>query len=408
MPDAGYITPQLDVDQEALKARAYANFQARYPEASLPAEGSLLAFDIDTDAETAADTNTLVMQVAEDLAAWVLGNILQEPQRQPIAATSTLTVQVVGDTAVTIGAGEYFEATGPDGDPVTLLTLTPKSAAQGTTAITGIEVQAQDPGAATNGASGPVQGAESFPFAISATLDAPLTGGSDGEEFGAYLARLTELATLMAPQPIMAAEFARYAALKVEGVGRAIALDGTQPADPVTPGNPVTPGTTVNTGVERAVLVGITGTDGTAPSGAVALQTLQALKAVSVTSQAVTVATANYTTVNVAATVHVWPGYDADTIKASCADVLAAWLNPGTWGAPPQQGDGGALASLPPWEPQPTVRLSEVVERLGQVRGVDWTDPATVLLNGTNANLTLPGLLPLPLPGTFTITVQPR
>jgi uncharacterized phage protein gp47/JayE len=74
---------------------------------------------------------------------------------------------------------------------------------------------------------------DSLGFVQSITLTNPTTGGIDAEEDEDYLNRLSLQLQLLAPRPIVPSDFAAIA-LDIPGVGRALAIDGYNPADGTT------------------------------------------------------------------------------------------------------------------------------------------------------------------------------
>ncbi|CAB4894877.1 unannotated protein [freshwater metagenome] len=393
MAEEDFVAGPFEADPEMLVQRARDTLADRFPNITL-APGSLLEWDVETDAQTAADVAQLALTVAEEIVIDVLTRLLQEPRRLATPATGTATLLVSGATAVTVPDGTILEGIGPDGEPVSIQTLGAHAASIGTTEITGVPVQTLQVGTAVNGTSGDLLGLEQFPFGVAAELDGPLAGALEEEDRYAHLGRLVRLARIMAPRPIAAADIAEFVALKVPGVEAALCLENTDPGPPL------------DTVAAGHFTVGIRAADGTAPPGPVVAAAQALLDAALTSTIEAHVVTADYTTVNVAATVLAWPGYDHDVIAALAQDVVTSYLSPARWGEPPRPGEEGG-DSPPRWAQTTGVYIAEVIERLGTVTGVDRAR-TSVTINGVNADLELEGLLPLPLPGTVTITVLDR
>jgi hypothetical protein len=394
MAQDGYVAGPFEADPGALVDRARQTLAERFPNVVLP-PGSLLAWDVETDAQTAADIGVLALTVAEDVTIDVLSRLLSEPRRQASPARSTATLQVTGETAVTVPVGTILEGTGPGGEPVSVETTGIATAAIDQLEIASVPVQTLQTGEAANGGSGDLLGMDQWPWGISAELDAPLEGATDEEDRGTYLGRLVRLARLISPRPITPEDIAEYAVLKVQGVAAAVALENTIPGPPV------------QTGVAGHFTVGIRSGDGTAPPGSVVTATQAAYDAALTSTIHAHVRTGDYTTVNVALTVYAWAGYDHDTVAASVVQQITGYLAPNRWGEPPSVGDIGG-DNDPRWEYADTVHRAEIVARADDGTGVDRVDLDSVLINGVDADLALTGLMPLTLPGTITVTVLDR
>lgn len=401
----GYVSAPFETDVAVLLERADQDLRARHPDVQL-ADGSLIRWQVETDARTAADIGVLALSTSEDLVRAVLARLLDAPASRAVAASSKATLTVTGGARVVVPAGTYLEGTMPDGSPVTVTTVSETTIPSDATTATA-DVVAVEPGAGANGAEGELLGMEIWPWGVSATLIAPLTGGADAEDPAAHLNRLVQLARLARPRPIRPDDFADYVRLMVPGVGAAVALDKTQPALPAPPGRPPEEATPVMTGLARCVTVGVRAADGLKPSDDAITTAQRALANARETTFQTYVVTADYTTVDVEVTVKVWPGYDVDQTKELVIEAIRGYLSPATWGTPPVSGDVGA-GSGPVWAQATQVRVEEIVEAAGRVSAVDYAPRELVKINDVNANLTMPGLLPLPKPGAINVTVVPR
>jgi hypothetical protein len=236
---------------------------------------------------------------------------------------------------------------------------------------------------------------DQWPWGISATLDGPLAGGDDEEDRVDHLVRLVRLARISAPRPITPDDISEFVTLKVPGVAAALTLPETSPGPPL------------DTSIAGHFTTAIRGADGTAPTGDVVDQAQATLDAALVSTAVAHVVTGDYTTVNVAATLYAWPGYDKAVLKAEAEAAIATYLSPATWGNPPMLGDVGGTGQ-PSWAQETDVYRAEIVAQLDRIRGADRASIDSVAINGVTADLALTGLFPLPLPGTINVTVMDR
>jgi hypothetical protein len=106
-----------------------------------------------------------------------------------------------------------------------------------------------------------------------------------------------------------------------------------------------------------------------------------------------------YTAISIAATVYAWPGQVQAGVQAAVSAALSAALTALQWGL---QIGGGESAGQ--WFNDPVIRLSVMEYVMMQVPGVHYV--STLTINTVAADLPLAGIVPLPTPGTMTITVN--
>jgi hypothetical protein len=146
-----------------------------------------------------------------------------------VGATAVVSVQftAVDTQGYTLNAGTTIGLTDDNGDIHLFETQADAVIPTGQTSVT-TTAEAVEDGASANGLSGIVQLVEQVDWLIGATTAAASSGGSDDESDEDYLDRLTTYLTLMAPRPLLAADFSLMAR-NVSGVYRCAAIDNFLP-----------------------------------------------------------------------------------------------------------------------------------------------------------------------------------
>jgi hypothetical protein len=330
-------------------------------------------------------------------------------------ATATATFTFAADTpAVMIPAQALISVPHPSGDRVVMTVDDDVVAPEGGGDVS-VGVTALDEGADANGAFGAAELVDTIDGVESIDVTTT-TGGVDAESDEDYLDRLADALTILAPRPILPNDFA-VMARQVPGVGRAVALDLYQPGtdDNIAAGQPggplVVEGAPVNAGagvnnVPRCVTTAITADDGQPPSQTLMHTVWATIDAAREVNFLAYVIAPRYTAIDVQATVHPYPGYlDADVIAAAEA-MLAQWLDPGVWGSQATStGDPGDT-----WTADNVARIYEAVDWLNRAVGVYYVKIVQLRKHGdaawSNVDVPLPGVVVLPTPGDFTITVD--
>jgi hypothetical protein len=180
------------------------------------------------------DANALMAAEVRDIAASVPDDIFRRQGAiagiyplEAIPATLTATVVATDTLGYTLQAGTVFSLRAT-GDTVALFTVNadvvipPLSSS---TAVGGVAMTAQEPGALPNGLTGALTPSDrTLPWFSSATTVTPAAGGVDAEATSAFLIRLATEFRLSAPRPILPADFADFAKRDL-AVDRATAID---------------------------------------------------------------------------------------------------------------------------------------------------------------------------------------
>lgn len=251
--------------------------------------------------------------------------------------------------------------------------------------IVGVLVRALEPGVAANLADGPVIFDEPPAWVQSVTLDAPATGGTDGDTDEEHAAKVRAAVQLLSRAPILPEDFAKVAQ-EIDEVGRALvrnlyddllALDNQ----------------------ERTVSIYPVQLDGTACSPAGKAEIEAKVLARREVNWVCRVADPTYTEVNLAIEVAAIEGYEhADVATRVEAAIAAGPLSPALFGQPP-------LGERLRWLRRTTVRAYEVASAADLVDGVDYVTEVAIVGADGDGNLPLTGSAPLPTPGTINVTV---
>lgn len=332
---------------------------------------------------------------------------------QPASATATFTFAVDTPPAM-VDAQSMLSVPHPSGNYIVFTTDDDVVAPEGGGVVT-VGLTALEAGADANGAFGAaelvdtVDGVESIDVTTA-------TGGVDAESDDDYLDRLVDALTILAPRPILPNDFA-VMARQVPGVGRTVALDLYQPGtnDNIAadqPGGPLSvEGTPVNagagvSGVARCVTTVITADEGQPPSQALMHAAWLALDGAREVNFLAYVIAPRYTAVDVQAVVHPYPGYLPADVQAAAVTLLEQWLDPGSYGSQPSS----TADVTQQWASDPYVRIFEAVDWLNRAEGVYYVKTVQVRLHGagawSNVDVLLPGVVPLPVVGDLTVTVD--
>ncbi|HEY7415882.1 MAG TPA: baseplate J/gp47 family protein, partial [Ktedonobacteraceae bacterium] len=226
---ADYIIEPLDTSAEALFEAFVEFIQQDFPDWN-PSEGQLDVIIGRYFAMQAAFTADMASRVQRAIYRYFGASLANIP---PLAGATALgiielTVSPTDpDLSYTLPYGSLLGITDANGDMQMFSTLEDADAPPGTTYLQ-INIQAVEIGAAGNSLSGTVQFIELVDWVSEAAVVGATAGGSDPEDDDTYIQRLTDNLALMAPRPILAADFA-VMAHNVPGVWRAAVVDNFRP-----------------------------------------------------------------------------------------------------------------------------------------------------------------------------------
>jgi len=441
-----YIYPPLDSNPTDLYQGFVAFMQANIP-GWVPYSGELDDWLARAFSAIASQLTEITTDVATSVYRYFGANIVNVP---PIAAqpAQTLTTWTMQDNAgYTIPAFTQLTLTDPTGSQQGFETLADVVVPNGSTTATDVLISATVPGSASNGCAG--AGANiGLAFVTSVATTSPTSQGSDDEDDLAYLSRLTTTFQTLSPKPITTSDFSAIV-LDQPLVGRVVTLPGFNPANATQTGNTHTtttidslsnvasipqgalvsgsgvPGgafvqsvnisgssivisaattttltaTTLtiggslnNGGQVGSIVSAVDGTALTSPEMAVIQAVIQAMCLAGVLFN---VTAPTYTAVTVVATVYAWPGQSQADIQTGVQAALSTFLTALQW---------GLQAQAFGWLNDNVVRLVVLEHIMMQVAGVHYVSAITI--NGVAADLPLAGIVPLPTPGTMTVTVN--
>lgn len=385
----GYIDVPVATDPTDLAEEAFAYIETNVP-GWLPSPANLEAWLVESLAQVASELRTLITLVPESIFRYYGATVLGLPPIDAVAAGGTTTWTALDTAGYAVPAGTLLAITPPASyDSYAFETTDDFTFPFGQTVVANVAIRAIDPGAAASGLTGTVQPLDQLDFISTITLNGATSGGQDAETDDAYLARLSDLLTLLAPRPILPKDFALLAQAN-PSVARATAIDGYNAS-------------TSTANVPRCVTVVLVDDAGNAVPAQVKSDVLASLQAQREVNFLVFVADPTYTTIDVQFTVTCYAGNDPTTVANAVIAQLQSYLSPGQWGAPEFGDPGSTLA----WINDTHVWYLEVSEQINRVDGVHRVVTLqTRIAGGTfgTTDITMPGVAPLPRPGAITGT----
>lgn len=368
-----YLRAPIDVDLQDLIDRALERIAEQVP-GWVPREGHLEVAVIEELARLVVETYGVAADVPDRIFSAYGREMHGIAQGEGAPAVGTVQFTATDDAGYNVPSGTVV-AWRVTGDERALFrtdaTLTiPPGSTTGTVTVT-----ADADGADGNGLGpGPVDIVDGLAFLDSAELLDATGGGEDPETDVAYRDRLADELRLLAPRPILPADFAVFAR-QTAGVHRALVLDLYDP----------TTGTFDN---PRTVTLVPVGADGTPPGSEVLDQLAADMQARREANFVIATAQPDYTPVDIDFTIEPADDFDPAAAVAAAEQAIADWISPARW--------GGGDRSPPVWQLTDTVGYLEaaaVLSSLDAVRRV-----VTLTINGQTADVTLPGVAPLPAP----------
>lgn len=391
MPD--YISFPIESNPDTLQQDAYDFIQSKFPSWE-PSEGNFEAFLIAAVSQMVSDLMELATDVPTSIFRYFGAYVIGVPPVGETAAAVDSTWTMVDNAGYTITAGTLVAIPDDNGElhafeVLNDVTINPSSTA---TAAGAVALQSVETGAVVSGLGGigvNVPLLDPLAYVSSVVLTGVTTGGKDAETDEDYLNRLSEYLTLLAPRPILPADFALMAK-SIAGVHRAAALDGFN-------------GSTYNN--EKTVAIAAVDEAGEAvPSGTkTAIGTY--LESLREDNFVVYMMDPTYTTVDVQATVVKLAGTDETEVDNAVTDAITAYLSPANWGT-----GGEGASDTRGWSPSKDVRYLELATLINNVSGVDYiTSLGTRVPGGsgsyTTTDKTLSGDITLPRAGAIDVMV---
>jgi hypothetical protein len=385
----GYIPVPVETEPTDLAEDAFGYLEDKIP-GWLPSPGNLEAWLIESLAQIAGELRTLAALVPDSIFQFYGESVLGLAPFEATAATGFTTWTAIDPAGYTVDAGTLVALSPPASlDSHAFEVVAEFTIAPGDTVAAAVEIRAVEPGAAANGITGAVEMLDPLDFIASVTLTGPTSGGVDAETSEEYLDRLSDLLTTLSPRPILPQDFAIIAQREIPGIARCTPID-LYNAD------------TGQTDVPRCCTVVPIDEAGNPVPAETKNQIDALLESMREVNFLVFVADPTYTPVDVTFQVSAYSGWDAADVAARVTDALTSYLSPENWGVPPF-GDTSARS----WINDTDVRYLELAEVINRVDGVHHVVTLTFAQAGqpqATADITLPGVAPLPNPGTITGT----
>lgn len=389
---SGYIESPLVTDPNELATEAIRYLMENVP-GWVPAEASLEVWHIQTLARLVAEARDVASAVPKSIFRFYGKNLigLAPIDDAPASVTTTWTMRDTQGYTVHEGTVAAFRTAGDELIPFVVTETFTVSPGVAATKPGQVVMRALEPGSFANGLGGTVGSTTSsimeivdaLAFVDTISASSPSSGGVDAEDDETYLDRLHEELQLLTPRPILPRDFA-ILARRTPGVYRALAIGEYDPATD-----------TYNN--ERTVAVAIVGRDGEVLGNDIRLAVTRHLESLREVNFVVHVMDPSYTVVGVTARIQSLPGYDPARVRLDAIAELRRVLDPGVWG-------GGDLTP-PEWRATSNrVRYTEIAALLDRVPGVDYTDTASLRINGSSGDVILVGAAPLPRVGPLEIT----
>lgn len=387
-----YIEPQIETDPDRLAETAFTHLQDNIP-GWVPNDGNLETILIEAHALMAAEVRDVASAVPTSIFRR-MGELIGIEPLEATSASVLSTWTMVNNAGYTISAGTFVGIRSAGDVLVPFFVDVDYVINPGSTSRADIRLIAVNPGEASSGLgapAGPMELITARADVATITQNTITTGGVDAETDDEYLDRFTQRLRLLSPRPILPEDFSTLAQ-DHPSVGRALALDGYNPAD-----------STFNN--ERMVAVAVTDTAGEPLDGATKNAIDVILESEREITFVVNVIDATYTIIDVDVDVKARAGYQLADVEARVEAALADYLDPATWGYEPPQGDAGEPVL---WEQTTTVRWLELVTLVNNVDGVDYVTDLDIRKGAdpyTSADIALTGAAPLTRPGSIVANV---
>jgi hypothetical protein len=386
MPD--YISPEIDSNDddpsaiaEAIREYMATNIPGWTVWPASPENLLIEAFALE-HAETRR-ASTGVGQTFDRIARSFGVSVYGIPALDPVPASGTSSWTMIDDTGYTIPAGTQLTLRSADGSRVGFEVSTDIIVTAGNTTASGVQIIAVEVGEGGNGLSEDPRLEDEWDFVDDISVEAPTTGGDDGETDEEYLDRFFRRQRRNGEQLILADDFASFTADFFDDGGRAaiVPLYDASTGTPDVAGTftvfPIAPDGGTRTASEKAAL-------------------LDAIEEHLLTGVTAGVLDATYTNISVEFVAICYSPYEPSQVQASIAAAIGEFLSPARWGLPPYSED-------PIWVEEPLVRINDLIDVIMDVAGVRHVTSVTI--NGGTSNVALSGVAGLPVPQSITGTV---
>jgi hypothetical protein len=392
--EAGYIAPDVEVDQAAIQEQVYNDLALRAPGWQAH-DANLEVWLTEAWSESASEVRALARDVPASIFTTYGNDVLGITPGLALAAVGTGAFTAVDTQGYTLEAGTQF-AMARSGDELVAFAVDQDTViAPGDSVADGVAFTAVLTGANGNGLIGAGEMLDPVVWVDSVQVNEVTGKGAEAETPQDYLDRLSILMRMVALRPVLPQDFA-ILALQVPTVARAIAMNLYNPAD----------GTWTNARTVSLIIADVNGLV-LAPDvkDAVKLM-LEALREVNWT---VNILDPTYTTIDVDYDVVAFAGQHEATVQEACNAALLDYLSPAnyrlneaspaTYGGeviyPPASGVTNAR--------QQYIYVNELISLLDRCLGVDRV--VSVAINGAATDFLMTDPYTFPQAGALTGTV---
>jgi hypothetical protein len=369
-----FIEVPIETDADTLADNAIDVLQAQWEDWE-PNEGDLEVVQIEALSQMAADVADVAAIMPNAAFEAILERLFNVVPQDGTPATGAVTFNLVDTTANLIPAGTEVDI---DGFAFSVDDDTPTVA--GSATVVGVPVTANDNDTDANGLTGEtVTLVGVLAFVSDVSLVGTTSGAVDPETEQEYLDRGSQALELQAITLVTAHDY-EIMAQSDPRVGRAVATDDR---------------------TNRRITVTASQADGSVIDAATKTSLAALFDSYRQTTWQVVLGDATNTTINVTFQIHVYPSFDAPTVISAAADAVTVFLDPTTWGS-------NLSTPSPTPDVEPRVRKNKLIDVIGSVTGVDYVIDLTITGSAgsvqSNGDWLMPGIVPIPSPGTITGT----
>lgn len=385
-----YITVPIKTNPTELETLAFERLKELIPGWE-PADGDLTTIAIKTVCYIMAEARDVASVVPLAIFRYFGQTIAKVPPLEAVPANALTDWKFADSLGHVIPALTPLVMTNPQGEKVGFQVLSEFNVPVGINEVKSIPIGAIVPGENGNHITGTIEPAQNLPFVSAIVLNATTpetTGGSNEESDLEYLNRLSALLTTIAPRAITAKDFSLLAT-SIEGIHRCLAISGYNFE-------------TSKAGEEKTVGLVPIDITGKAVSAAIQKRLKEYMQEIREIGYIVTVGSPTVTKVDVKVKVHCREGTNKELAEKTIKEAIENYLKAETWGQLP----GGGI---PSWLNEPAVRQGSLAAIINGNPAVSYTLLPEICEHGKtleNKDFTLPGVAPLPEPGTITVEVE--
>jgi hypothetical protein len=227
---AEFIDVPIETDPQDVIEDSFTFMRAAYPGWE-PGIGNLDVWIMQSFGASSAETRDVASRVPRSIFRYFGATLAGVPPLDATTATCFSTWTMLDNAGYTVRAGTQVGIARTGDEVYAFETVADFTVSPGSTVANNVQLVAVDAGADSSGLGGAgtvISLLDPLSFVSTITQVATTTGGSDAESDDAYLDRLASELQLLAPRPILAADFATFAR-EIPGVYRATVNDGYNP-----------------------------------------------------------------------------------------------------------------------------------------------------------------------------------